>query len=99
VGESNPAARRSHEFKATPEFFKSLNSLSTIQRLAADKAFEVFKADPFDPSLRTHKIHKLSARYRTTVWSVCILGDLRAVFCIDDNRVISLDIGTHNIYQ
>jgi len=85
--------------KATPEFFRALNSLNADQRAAADAAFKIFRANPFDARLGAHKIHKLSARYRCTVWSVTVANDLRAVFAVEGNTVVSLDIGTHDIYK
>lgn len=62
-------------------------------------AFGIFKVNPFDPRLRPHKIHKLSAAYGKTMHSVSIAGDLRAVFYIEGNTVWSVDIGTHAIYR
>jgi hypothetical protein len=49
--------------------------------------------------LRTHKIHHLSALYRKTIYAARIEGDLRAVFYLEGQSVISVDIGTHAIYR
>jgi len=49
--------------------------------------------------LRPHKIHKLSALYGTTIYAVEIEGDLRVVFYIEGDCVITVDIGTHDIYK
>lgn len=86
-------------FKRTPQFRKSYEALDGNERNAADDAFEIFRKDPWDPRLKTHKINSLSARYRTTIWSVTILGNLRAVFYVDGSDVVSVDIGTHDIYR
>ena len=59
----------------------------------------VFKKDPFDARLRTHKIHRLSATYGRTIYAVEIEGDLRSTFYLDGETVISLIIGTHEIYK
>jgi len=86
-------------FKTTPAFKRALESLNGTQRTQADAAFKIFKADPFDPQLRPHKINKLTSRYRRTIHSVTIAGDLKAVFYVDGNSVVSVDIGTHDIYK
>jgi hypothetical protein len=49
--------------------------------------------------LRTHKIHRLSAHYGRTIYAVDIEGDLRAVFYIEGNCVVTVDIGTHDLYK
>jgi len=66
---------------------------------ATRRAWKIFKEDPFDPRLRPHKIHKLSALYGTTIHAVEIEGDLRVVFYIEGDCVITVDIGTHDIYK
>jgi len=52
------------------------------------KAFAIFKQNPFDPRLRSHKIQKLSARYARVIYAAEIEADLRLVFyvrrCSDD---------------
>jgi hypothetical protein len=86
-------------FKKTPQFRKSYEALSSANQALADEAFKKFKADPYDASLRIHKINRLSAIRGTTVRSIVIAGNLRAVFTIKDNVIISEDIGTHDIYK
>lgn len=88
-----------YRFRTAKSFRRALAKLAPNQRQAAAVAFAIFKQNPFDPRLRPHKIHKLSAAYGTTVHSVCIEGDLRAVFYIEGNTVWSVDIGTHAIYR
>jgi hypothetical protein len=73
-------------FKSRPEGFHA-------------PGLENFKENPFDPRLRTHKIHRLSARYGRTIYAVDIENDLRAVFFIEGDSVITVDIGTHDIYK
>jgi len=52
----------------------------------------VFKNDPFDPTLRTHK---LSGELKH-LWSFSIEYDLRVLFhFVDDHRALLIDIGTH----
>lgn len=88
-----------YRFKTTPSFRKALGKLTAGQKESARKAFAIFKADPFDPRLRTHKIHGLSVRFGRTIYSVWVEADLRAVFYLDGEIVVSVDVGAHSIYR
>ena len=59
----------------------------------------IFKNDPFDPRLGTHRINSLSAHYQRTIYSVVLEGDLRAVFFLEGEMVMTIDVGTHDIYR
>ena len=89
----------SYRFKTVPSFRRALRGLDPRQKAAAKKAFAIFKQNPFDPRLRPHKIHRLSAEYGVTVHAVCIEGDLRVVFYVEGDTVWSVDVGTHAIYR
>jgi mRNA-degrading endonuclease YafQ of YafQ-DinJ toxin-antitoxin module len=88
-----------YRFRAAKSFRRALAKLSPEQRRSAAAAFKIFKQNPFDPRLRPHKIHKLSALYGKTIHAVEIEADLRAVFYIEGNTVWSVDVGTHGIYR
>jgi hypothetical protein len=49
--------------------------------------------------LRTHKIQRLSANYGRTIYAIEIEGDLRLLFYLDGETVVSLVIGTHDLYK
>ncbi len=49
--------------------------------------------------LRTHKIHKLSAIYKRTIYAVEVETDLRVLFFIKDDTGWTVDVGTHDIYR
>jgi hypothetical protein len=49
-----------YRFRASKSFWRSWSRLSEVQPRAARQAFPIFKANPFDPRLRAHKIHRLS---------------------------------------
>ena len=89
----------SYKFKTTSAFRKALTKLSLSQKASAKKAFIIFKRNPFDPCLRAHKIHHLSALYKKTIYAVRIEDDLRSIFYLDGENIVSLDIGTHAIYR
>ena len=92
-------AAPNYVFKKTLQFRRAFSALSPAEKTLAEKAFKVFKANPFDPSLKPHKINRLSSLHKRTVHSISIAADLRVVFIIKENIVFSLDIGSHDIYK
>ena len=88
-----------YRFKPTEQFWESFYSLTPGQKESTRRAWRIFKQNPFDPRLRTHKIHRLSAQYGRIIYAVEIERDLRAVFYIERDCVITVDIGTHDIYR
>jgi plasmid maintenance system killer protein len=64
----------------------ALRKLAPRQKASARTAFGIF-------------IHGLSAKLRRTIYSVSIESDLRAIFYLEGDVVVSLDIGDHAIYR
>ena len=65
-----------------------------IQQRAKERE-KIFRNNPFDPRLDTHKLHgRLNGQ-----WSFWITGKVRIMFEFDNGDVIFLDIGDHGIYQ
>ena len=89
----------SYQYKPTKKFWEQFRALSAAQQVSARAKLRIFKVDPFDPRLRTHKIHRLSDTFKRTVHAVVIEGDLRAAFFIEGATVVSFAIGTHDIYK
>lgn len=89
----------SYRYRPTERFWQSFYTLSPGQKESTRRAWEIFKLNPFDPRLRTHKIHRLSAHYGRTIYAVEIEADLRAVFYIENDSVVTVDIGTHAVYK
>ena len=50
-----------YRFRAAKSFRRALARLAPEEKRLAAAAFKIFKQNPFDPRLRPHKIHKLSA--------------------------------------
>lgn len=88
-----------YQYRASRRFWKAFDRLEESQKRSAQKAWEIFKVNPFDSRLRAHKIHRLSAEYKVTIHAIEIEGDLRALFYLDGNIVWSVDIGSHAIYR
>lgn len=91
--------RPAYKFKAAERFWTAFYALSDAQKESVRIAWRKFKVNPFDPSLGTHKIYALSARIGKTVYSAVIEADLRAVFIIKGDTIITFDLGTHAIYR
>jgi mRNA-degrading endonuclease YafQ of YafQ-DinJ toxin-antitoxin module len=85
----------SYRYRAAETFWDSFYALSPSQKESVRRACQIFKGNPFDARLRPHKIHSLLARYKKTIYSAVIEGDLRVVFYIENDTVWSVDIGTH----
>lgn len=80
----------------SPRFAKSYKKLPKKIKLLAEGREEIFRQDPFDPRLKTHKLkgelkdfYSFSPSYH---W--------RIVFHFEDKDTIIFDnIGTHEIYK
>lgn len=88
-----------YQYRAVEKFWRSFYRLSESQKASVRRAWNLFKTDPFHPSLRSHEIHALSARAKHTIYSAVIEGDLRVLFRIDGAWVTTLDVGTHKLYR
>jgi hypothetical protein len=89
----------SYRYRGTEPFWTHFYRLTAPQKEVARRAWRIFKTDPFDARLRPHKIHRLSALYGRTIHAVDVEGDLRCVFYVEDDWVVSVDIGTHDVYR
>jgi mRNA-degrading endonuclease YafQ of YafQ-DinJ toxin-antitoxin module len=87
------------KFRVVENFWNHFYNLPAGQKESVRRAWAIFKVDPFDRRLRTHRIHKLSARYKATIYSVVVEGDLRVVFRVDGDTATTLDVGSHDIYK
>jgi len=88
-----------YQYRAVEKFWRNFYALRSEQKESIRRAWQIFKRDPFHPSLRSHEIRELSARARHTIYSAVIEADLRVIFRVDGSRVTSLDVGTHKIYR
>lgn len=88
-----------YHFKPTQRFWESFYALSPSQKDSTRRAWAIFKVNPFDPRLRPHKIHRLWAFYGRTIYAAEIEADLRATFYLEGNEVVTVDIGTHDVYR
>ena len=88
-----------YRFRATRAFWRSFEKLPAEQQRRARQAFVIFKQNPFNSRLRSHKIQKLSARYARAIYAAEIEADLRVLFYIEGDVVVTVDIGSHALYR
>ena len=88
-----------YRFRATRAFWRSFTKLPAQQQHHARNAFVIFKGNPFDSRLGAHKIHKLSARYYRVIYAAEIEADLRVVFYVEGSTIVTVDIGSHDLYR
>lgn len=76
-----------------------LKKLSRLPKRIIDEAQNkerLFKAEPFHPSLRTHKLHGKDRG----AWAFWIDFRYRIKFIfVTESKVLFLDVGLHDIYE
>jgi len=88
-----------YRYGVAESFWKKFYRLSPTQKESVRQKWLIFKTDPFDSRLGTHRIVKLSSEYKRTIYSVVIEADLRVIFYLDGDQVWTVDIGTHSVYR
>lgn len=77
------------------QFEKSIKKYRQNQK-QIEKKIALFLEDPFEKSLKTHKLRGKLSSY----WSFSINYHLRVLFEFIDHQTVGfVDIGTHEIYQ
>lgn len=80
----------------TSKFVRKSNKLSTDLKNQLIKAEERFKKDPYDQTLRTHKLKGQLKDY----YSFSINYSHRVLFSIEPGgSVVFIDIGDHSVYS
>ncbi len=88
-----------HRYIAQPKFWMNYRNLPAGQQQSTKAAWQIFKIDPFDPRLRTHRINFLTSIFRRPVYATVIEGELSLVFYIQGDTVVTVNIGSHCIYK
>lgn len=80
----------------TPKFAKTFKKIPTKIQLLAVKKEKIFLANLHDPRLNTHALTgEMSGN-----WSFSVNYQYRVVFCfIENNNVLFIVIGTHEVYK
>ena len=80
----------------TSKFKKSFEKLPQQIKEKAEIKDKIFREDPFNPILGTHKLKGRLKNY----WSYSVDENYRLLFrFLDKDKVIYFNIGTHEIYK
>lgn len=84
------------EIEYSPKFMRQFKKLPKEVKTSALKSEELFRVNPFDSKLKTHKLHGAMRE----CWAFSISFNYRIGFTFaDDGRVRFHAIGGHDIYK
>lgn len=78
-----------------PQFRHSYQKLFLPIKSKAEIKERIFRKNPFDQQLKTHKLHGKLRK----LWSFSVDAKHRIVFEFNGSDVVFLEIGDHEIYQ
>ena len=82
--------------RTSSRFRKSYKKLPNRIKKNAREKEKIFRTNPFDARLDTHKLHGKYKEY----WAFTVINQYRIIFAfIESERVDFIDIGTHQIYK
>ena len=80
----------------TSKFRRAYKKLPPALKNKAGQKEKIFRENPFDRQLDTHKLKGKYSRY----WSFSITGSYRIMFdFMKDDEVAFINVGNHNIYN
>ena len=80
----------------TSRFERSYRKLPERIQTDAKRKESIFRQNPFDPRLKTHKLHGAERE----AWAFSITRRYRIKFLfLEGGSALFLDIGTHDIYE
>lgn len=83
------------EIEYSPKFARMYARLPQSTKSAAEEREKIFRQDPFDPQLKTHKLAGKMRGY----WAFSIDYRYRIVFSFEGGGLVRFHaIGTHDIY-
>ena len=77
------------------DFQKAYRKLPKRIQNAVDKRDAMFRFNPFNKSLKTHKLHGPLNGF----WAFSITREYRVLFEFIENGAAFYDVGTHEIYK
>ena len=82
--------------RASSRFRKNFKKLPRHIKDKSSGKERVFRVNPFDSRLDTHKLH---GKYRE-YWAFTVADQYRIIFAFAESNIIDfVDIGTHQIYK
>ena len=84
------------KIRVTSKFKKSFKKLPKFVKESAEEKEKIFRANPFDSRLDTHKLHGKYKDY----WAFSVIGQYRIMFAFVNSECVDfVNIGTHDIYR
>lgn len=84
------------EIRYSPKFGRQYKKLPQEIKARAEKREAIFRKNPFDSRLKTHKLHGSQEGFM----SFSVDYSYRIIFEFADNNIIIFyEIGTHDIYE
>lgn len=80
--------------KTLPSFWKAYERLSKDVKGQARKSYEIWRKNPFHPSL-----HFKCVNHEENVWSLRVSRGYRALCLFEDDLVVWFWIGSHDEYE
>jgi addiction module RelE/StbE family toxin len=81
---------------AASNFTRAVGKLPLNIRNKLREKDQIFRRDPFDPRLKTHKLRGNLKNY----WSYSVDRRYRLLFkFLDGDEVVYYDVGTHKVYR
>ncbi|MCK5507016.1 MAG: hypothetical protein KAI50_00660 [Desulfobacterales bacterium] len=80
--------------QATPKFWKFYMRLSRNVQQQARKAYQVWKVNPYHPSLRFKRVDD-----KESIYSARVSNDYRALGFLEGDMVLWYWIGNHDEYE
>ena len=90
---------RKYVFKTTPAFRTALRKLTPRQKASARIAFAIFKENPLTLDCEPTRFTAYPPSFAGRSIPSPIESNLRAIFYLEGDVVVSLDIGDHAIYR
>lgn len=82
--------------RVTSKFKKSFKRLPRNVKDRAKEKEKIFRINPFDPRLDTHKLHGKYKHY----WAFTLIGQYRVMFAFIKQDIVDfINVGTHEIYK
>ncbi|MBU1015391.1 type II toxin-antitoxin system mRNA interferase toxin, RelE/StbE family [Patescibacteria group bacterium] len=79
----------------SPEFERRYRRLPLEAKRKAESKEEIFRQNPFDPRLKTHKLHGRLGNY----WAFSVDHMYRIVFLFEKEGVRFSAVGDHSLYK
>jgi addiction module RelE/StbE family toxin len=80
----------------TSKFSKAYKKIPKMVKTKAEEKEKIFRSNPFDTRLDTHKLHGKYKEY----WAFTVVGQYRIMLAFSEKEVVDfINIGTHDIYK